>query len=168
MIGDKEVSEDHRQQKIDTTKVFWLSNNNNSNNKSFQGGLCHAVCLAGGAGFVVCWVGSAFYRWALPLHVSRVAFRVLSSILGENASAATIWWPFSGNRGTDAFHFKQVAIQLRRHNLLPFVLNGYSFTCAATILRPFLFAVTLRVLEAARAAVPPPSRGCSINAYKTL
>ena len=37
-----------------------------------------------------------------------------------------------------------------------------------TILRPFLFAVTLWVLEAARAAVPPPSRGCSINAYKTL
>ena len=28
--------------------------------------------------------------------------------------------------------------------------------------------VTLRVLEAARAAVPPPSRGCFINAYKTL
>ena len=38
----------------------------------------------------------------------------------------------------------------------------------ATILRPFLFVVTLRVLEAASAAVPPPSRGCSINAYKTL
>ena len=35
-------------------------------------------------------------------------------------------------------------------------------------LEAFLFVVTLRVLEAARAAVPPPSRGCSINAYKTL
>ena len=44
----------------------------------------------------------------------------------------------------------------------------FVYLCAITILRPFLFAVTLRVLEAARAAVPPPSRGCSINAYKTL
>ena len=86
--------------------------------------------------------------------------------MGENASAATIWWPFSGN--TDAFHFKPVAIQLCYHNLPPFALNGYLFTCAATILRPFLFVVTLRVLEAARAAVPPPARGCYINAYKTL
>ena len=107
-----------------------------------------------------------FYRWDLPLHASRVAFRVLSSILGENASAATMWWPFPGN--TDAFHFKPVAIQLCHHNLLPFVLNGYSFTCATKILRPFLFVVTLRVFKAARAAVPPPARGCSINAYKTL
>ena len=64
--------------------------------------------MAGGAGLVVCWVGSTFYRWDLPLHASlaRVAFRVLSSILGKNASTATIWWPFSGN--TDAFHFKPV------------------------------------------------------------
>ena len=85
---------------------------------------------------------------------------------GENASATTIWWPFSGN--TDAFDFKPVAIQLCSQNLLPFVLNGYSFTCAATILRPFLFVVTLRFFKAAHAAVPPPARGCSINAYKTL
>ena len=104
---------------------------------------------------MVCWVGSTFYRWDLPLHASRVAFRVLSSILGENASASTIWWPLPGN--TDAFHFKQVAIQLCHHNLLPFVLSGYSFTCAATILRPFLFVVTLQVFLAARAAVPPPA-----------
>ena len=83
--------------------------------------------VAGGAGFVVCWVGSTFYRWDLPLHASRVAFRVLSSILGENASAATIWWPFPGN--TDAFYFKPVAIQLCHYNLRPFVLNGYSLTC---------------------------------------
>ena len=44
----------------------------------------------------------------------------------------------------------------------------FIYLCAAIILRPFLFAVTLRVLEAARAAVLPPSCGCSINAYKTL
>ena len=37
-----------------------------------------------------------------------------------------------------------MAIQLCNHNLLPFVLNGYSFTCAATILSPFLFVVTLQ------------------------
>ena len=42
---------------------------------------------------------------------------------------------------TDCFHFKHVAIQLCR--LLPFVLNGYLLTCA-TILRPFLFVVTLQ------------------------
>ena len=91
--------------------------------------------MAGGAGFVVCWVGSTFYRWDFPLLASRVAVWVLSSILGENASAATIWWPFSGN--TDAFHFKPVAIQLCSHNILPFVLNGYSLTCAAIILGLF-------------------------------
>ena len=91
---------------------------------------------------MVCWVGSTFHRWDLPLHASRMAFRVLSSILDENASATTIWWPFSEN--TDAFHFKPVTIQLCSHNLLPFVLNGYSFTCAATILRPFPFVVTLQ------------------------
>ena len=56
---------------------------------------------------------------------------------------------FPGN--TDAIHFKPVAIQLCHHNLLPFC---FKWLCAATILRPFLFAVTLRVLEAARAAVP--------------
>ena len=74
-------------------KSLWLSNNNTNKNKNkgSQGGLCHAVCVAGGAGFVVCWVGSTFHRWDLPLHASRVALRVLSSILGENASAATIW-----------------------------------------------------------------------------
>ena len=44
----------------------------------------------------------------------------------------------------------------------------FVYLCATTILRPFLFVVTLWVLEAARAAVPPPSRGCSINAYKTI
>ena len=97
----------------------------------------HAVCVAGGAGFVVCWVGSTLYRWDSPLHASRAAFRVLSSILGEHASAAAICWPFSGN--TDASHFKPVAIRLFRHKLIPFVFNGYSFTCSATILRPFLF-----------------------------
>ena len=57
---------------------------------------------------MACWVGSAFYGWDLPPHASRVALRVLSSISGENASAATIWWPLSGN--TDAFHFKPVAM----------------------------------------------------------
>ena len=81
--------------------------------------------MAGGAGFVVCWVGPTFYRWDLPLHVPRVTFLVLSSNLGENASAAAIWWPFSGH--TDSFHFKPMAIQLCSHNILPFVLNGYSF-----------------------------------------
>ena len=78
-----------------------------------------AVCMAGGAGFVGCWVGSTFWSWELPLHALRLAFRILSSILGENASAATFWWPFSGN--TAAFHFKPVAIQLCQHNLLLFV-----------------------------------------------
>ena len=53
-------------------------------------------------------------------------------------------------------------------NLLPFVLNDHSLTCAAIILKPFLFVVTLQVFEAARAAVPPSGRGCSLNAYKTL
>ena len=72
-------------------KSLWLSNNNENKNKGFQGSLCHAVCVAGGAGFDVCWVNSTCYRWDLPLHASRVAFRVLSSIVGENASAATIW-----------------------------------------------------------------------------
>ena len=86
-------------------------------------------------------MGSAFYRWDLPLHALRVAFRVLSSILGENASASTIWWPFSGN--IDAFNFNYVAIQLCCHNFLPFVFNGYLFTHAAIIFRPFLFVVTL-------------------------
>ena len=65
-----------------------------------------------------------------------------------------------------------MAIQLCHYalpyNLLPFVLNGYSFTCAVIILRPFLFDVTLQVFKAARAAVPPPARGCSMNAFKTL
>ena len=93
----------------------------------------------GGAGFVICWVGSTFNRlgWDLPLHASRVAFRVLSSILGENASAgctATIWWPFSGN--TTAFHFKPVVIQLCYHNLLPYLcrhnLEAFSVCCDIT------------------------------------
>ena len=87
-------------------------------------------------------MGSTFYRWDLALHASRMAFRVLSSILGENASAAAIWWPFSGN--TDNLHFKPVAFQLYPVNLPPFVLNGYSFTCAAIILRPFMCVVTLQ------------------------
>ena len=74
VIGNREeVSATDRQH-----KSLWLSNNNdNNNNKCFQGSLCHAVCVAGGAGFVVCWVGSTFYIWDLPLHASRVAFRVL-------------------------------------------------------------------------------------------
>ena len=82
-----------------------------------------------------------FFQAQMTTHCKHTA-SVLSSILGEIASAATIWWPFPGN--TDAFHFKPVAIQLCSHNILPFVLNGYSFTCAAIILRPFLFVVTLR------------------------
>ena len=89
-------------------------------------------------GFYLLWMGFAS-------RAARVAFRVLSSILGENDSAgcaATIWWQFSGN--TEAFHFKPVAIQLCCHNLLPFVINGFSFTCATTTLKLFLFVVTLQ------------------------
>ena len=76
---------------------------------------------------------------------------------------------FSGNSDTDAYHFEQVAIQLcsPQYSTLCFKWL-FVYLCAATILRPFLFAVTLRILEAARAAVPPPSRGRSINAYKIL
>ena len=39
----------------------------------------------------VIFVGGKKIHRDLPLHASCVAFRVLSSILGENASAATIW-----------------------------------------------------------------------------
>ena len=59
-------------------------------------------------------------------------------------------------------------VMLCPHDLLPFVLNGYSFTCSATVLRPFLFVLTQQFFKTARAALPPPARGCSINAYKTL
>ena len=45
---------------------------------------------------------------------------------------------------------------------------SFKWLFASIILRPFLFVVTLLVLEAARAAVPSTSRDCSINAYKTL
>ena len=101
MIGNREVSGDQRQQTDRQRKSLWVSNkdNNNNNNKGFQGACVRLfawqVDSPGGAGFVtvVSLVGSTFYRWDLPLHASRVAFRVLSSILGENASAATIWWP---------------------------------------------------------------------------
>ena len=70
--------------------------------------------MAGGAGFVDCWVGSAFYRGDLPLNASRVAFQILNSILGENASAATIWWPFL-------------------ETLMTFILNMQQSSCATTM-----------------------------------
>ena len=46
--------------------------------------------MVGGAGSAVCWVGSAFSRWVLPLHASRVAIRVLDSILAQFLGPMTI------------------------------------------------------------------------------
>ena len=113
---------------------------NKNNNKGFQG-----TCDTRFAWQVK--LDLWFAVWVLPFidgiclftrHVWPCDFKLF---LGENASTAPIWWPFSGN--TDAFHLKPVAIQLCRQNLLPFDFNVYSFTCAATKLRPFLFIVTL-------------------------
>ena len=89
----------------------------------------------------------------LPLHASHVAYRVLSSILGENAGAATIWWPFLETLTPLILNLwarLAVAIQLCRHKLLPFVLNGYSFTCADTILRPCDSSVFWQLVQLCR------------------